>query len=184
MPTSFWIFFSLVTVYLVVLSWCDIRYRRLPNILTVGGAVVALAYVFYVSGWSWAALGKSSLGGVIGFSFLLIPFLLRGAGAGDVKMLLAVGCLVGYPNIFMALIWISICGIVLGLLMTVSGHLDWVRVKHYTRCLLDFKYDKVQGKANLPDASQEKVRIPYGVAIATGTWLTMVIGIWQRLQNS
>lgn len=183
MPVSFWVFFSLVTVYLVVLSWWDIRYRRLPNILTLGGALVALAYVFYASGWSWGWLGRSFLGGVIGFTFLLIPFLLRGAGAGDVKMLFAVGCIVGYPNIFMALVWISLCGIVLGLAMTISGHLDWARVKHYTRCLIDFRYDKVQGKASLPDASQEKVRIPYGVAIAVGTWLTMAISVWQRFQN-
>ena len=172
-----------MTIYLVVLAWFDICFRRLPNILTVGGALLALGYVFYTSNWSWVWLGRSFLGGVIGFSFLLIPFLLRGAGAGDVKMLFAVGCIVGYPNIFLALIWISLCGIVLGLVMTFSGHLDWARVKHYSRCLIDFKYDKAAGKAALPDASQEKVRIPYGVAIAFGTWLTLVIGVWQRWQN-
>ncbi len=168
----FWILFILVTIWLGVLSWCDCRYRRLPNCLTLPGVIVFPAMYFCLSGWN--GMLYSFVGGLIGGAFLLLPYLLRGAGAGDVKMLLSVGCLSGFPGILLTLVITSIAGLILGAVMIFCEKTDPARIKHFLRCCVDIRYDRAAGKAALPEKKNEKVRIPYGVAIALGTWGNML----------
>ena len=167
---SFPIFFSIITVWLVVLSWYDCYYRRLPNVLTLGGAAVFLAvHIFNGS------MVSSLLGGLLGAAFLLIPFLMHGAGAGDVKMFGAVGILTGFPLVLSAMFWSTVFGLILGVIMVIAGKTDAARLKHLWRCCTDRHYDRKAGKESLPEKQSEKVRIPFGVAIAAGCWVAKVL---------
>ncbi len=168
----FWILFTVVTVWLSALAWSDCRWRRLPNTLTLPGIVIFPVMYLILGGWSGA--GSSLLGGLIGGLFLLIPYFLRGAGAGDVKMLLSAGCLSGFPGIFLTLIITSVSGLILGAVMILWSKTDSARLKHALRCCFDLNYDRACGKAALPGKKKEKVRIPYGAAIAFGAWGSMV----------
>ncbi|MEU6583757.1 A24 family peptidase [Nocardia sp. NPDC046763] len=73
----------LLTLWCVALSVCDLRSRRLPNVLTLPGAALVLAYGF--------ATGKPTLA-VSGALLLAVPYLIvhlccpRALGAGDVKL--------------------------------------------------------------------------------------------------
>ena len=166
--TFFLILTALATVWLAALAWSDCRWRRLPNYLTLPGVVIFPVMYYFLMGWK--GVGFSLLGGLIGGLFLLIPYLLRGAGAGDVKMLLSVGCLSGFPGVFLTLIITSVAGLILGTVMILAGRTDAARVKHLLRCCFDIKYDREAGKAALPEFVKKKLRIPYGVAIAVGMW--------------
>jgi len=159
--------------YLVVLGWCDWRTRRLPNVLTLGGALVVLVWR---AGWGgWPCLAGGLLGGVIAGALLLIPFLLRAAGAGDLKYLFTGGLLVGFPAVFPMLFLTSVCGLILGIVMQVCGRLDPARVKHLVRSVFDWRYDRAEGRKNLPGKESESVRIPFGVAISCGIGLTLLL---------
>ena len=161
------------TPWVVVLAWCDWRFRRLPNPLTLGGAAVILAWQF---GWGGVPyLLNSLLGGAIAGGLLLIPFLIRAAGAGDVKYLFAGGLLVGFPAVFPMLLISSLSGLVLGAGMRIFGALDGARVKHLCRCLFDWRYDRAAGRKDLPDREDEKARVPFGVAISVGIWATLLL---------
>ena len=177
--TFFLIMAALASVWLGVLAWSDCRYRKLPNYLTLPGVVVFPVMYFFLMGWK--GVGLSLLGGLIGGFFLLIPYLLRGAGAGDVKMLLAVGCLSGYPGIFTTLIATSVAGLILGAVMIAAGKTDAPRIKHFFRCCFDIKYDRQAGRDALPEFVKKKLRIPYGVAIAAGMWFTLLYTALQML---
>jgi len=81
-----------VIAWATALSAVDIRRRRLPNALTLTGAVVILvgAYV--------AGLGVPALLGGLALAGLYLPVHLvdpAGLGAGDVKLALALGALTG-----------------------------------------------------------------------------------------
>jgi leader peptidase (prepilin peptidase)/N-methyltransferase len=79
-------------VWLVALSVFDIRQRRLPNWLTIPGAVAVLVVA------AVAGRGTAALFGALGlFSVYLMIHLLAPAamGAGDVKLALGVGALTG-----------------------------------------------------------------------------------------
>src|SRR5207247_86600 len=73
----------------VVACVCDLRSRRIPNVLTFGAAAAAFAYHFTTGGVG--ALGQSALGWLVGVLVFIVPFALRGLGGGDVKLVAALG---------------------------------------------------------------------------------------------
>jgi leader peptidase (prepilin peptidase)/N-methyltransferase len=81
-----------VLAWFVGLSWYDVRQRRLPNWLTVPGAVVILAGAAAVGHGALAAAGAVSLFGVYLVLHLVTP---TAMGAGDVKLAAGIGALTG-----------------------------------------------------------------------------------------
>ena len=161
------------TPWLIVLGRYDWKTRTLPNRLTLGGSAVILAWQF---GWGGVPyLLNSLLGGIVAGALLLIPFLVRAAGAGDLKYLFAGGLLVGYPAVFPMLLLTSVFGLMLGVVMQITGRVDAARLRHFFRCACDWRYDRAEGRKNLPDKESEKVRIPFGVAISAGIWTTLLL---------
>ena len=114
-----------------VLSWYDCKERRLPNWLTIGGAAVALTWRLGYGGVP--SLREGFVAALIGGIFLLVPFLMRGAGGGDVKMLFAAGAIVGLGEyrVLVMIVVTSIAGVVFGISMLVAGKLDGARLKHF-----------------------------------------------------
>ena len=82
-----------VLAWLVVLSLHDIRHRRLPNWLTIPGAIVILATAAMVNRGTPALLGSAALTGFYLVVHLIAP---AGMGAGDVKLAAGVGGLTGF----------------------------------------------------------------------------------------
>ena len=169
---------GLITIWLTVLGWYDCYYRRLPNYLTLGGAAVFL--VMRLALWGTSGLVDGLIGGLIGGVFLLLPFLMRGAGAGDVKMFFAVGCLAGKLAIFPIMIFATVFGLILGTAMILKGKLDSSRLKHIFKCCFYLNYDREEGRKNLPPKNNEAVRIPFGVAIAAATLCGLLINAYAR----
>jgi leader peptidase (prepilin peptidase)/N-methyltransferase len=81
-----------VLAWLTVLSGYDIRDRRLPNWLTLPGAVAVLVAAVAVGRGGPAVLGAVGLAGGYLAVHLIAPTAL---GAGDVKLALGVGALTG-----------------------------------------------------------------------------------------
>ena len=156
-----------------ILSWFDCKERRLPNWLTISGAAVALAWRLGYGGWALAADGLVSAAAA--GLFLLLPFLLHGAGGGDVKMLFAAGAIVGLSRLLAMLMVTSLAGVVLGVVMLATGRLDGARMKHGIRCLFDWRYDRKAGAAQLPPKESERVRIPFSIPIAAGMVVSLLI---------
>jgi leader peptidase (prepilin peptidase) / N-methyltransferase len=83
---------ALVIGWLAVLSWHDVRHRRLPNLLTLPGATAILI------GASWAGRGLPALAGAAALTGLYLLVHLSapaGMGAGDVKLAIGLGGLAG-----------------------------------------------------------------------------------------
>lgn len=170
--------FVALTPWLALLCYYDCRFRRLPNMLTLGMAVVILAWRLGNGGWSSVLSGL--FGGLFCGLFLLIPFYLRGAGGGDVKMLFAVGCALGVSRSASVLLLTSLSGVVLAVVMLLCGMADGKRLKHFFRSIFDWRYDRKAGREKLPPKNDEKSRVPFGVAIAVGTWLSLFFELMQK----
>lgn len=162
----------LATPWLIWLSICDCRRRELPNCLTLCGALAAAA-VALAAGFD--CLLASLTTAFLSALFLLLPFFLRAAGAGDVKMLFAAGLFAGPRNTLNLILLVSLAGLLLALVMLLAKRVNPARLKHYLRCLFDFRYDRAEGKKNLPPADTEACRIPFGVAIAAGLWCNLLV---------
>jgi Flp pilus assembly protein protease CpaA len=162
----------LAGVWALTLSVYDLRHRWLPNYLTLGGATVALAARGLAGGW--AGLMDGIAAGTVTGVFLLIPFLMRGAGGGDVKMLFAAGVIAGWSRVLFLLWYMSLAGLVLAFAMLALKQAEGDRLKHYARCAVDWRYDRKAGAASLPSKECSKVRIPFAIAIGIG----LVLALW------
>lgn len=82
----------MVMAWLITLSAFDIRHRRLPNVLTLPGALVVLSGAA-LAGRGWPALaGAGALTALYLLVHLAAP---AGLGAGDVKLAIGLGGLSG-----------------------------------------------------------------------------------------
>ena len=165
--------------WLLCLSIRDIRKHELPNAWVTGGILVMLAIalgvgVEYFIG-SLVTAFFSSL-------FLLLPFFLRAAGAGDVKMLFAAGLIAGPWNTLNLILLVSLSGLVLACVMLFFRQVNPVRVKHFCRCLFDFRYDRGEGRRNLPSPETESCRVPFGVAISAGLLLNLLLQLFYSME--
>lgn len=134
--------------------------------------MTALVFRFGYGGMSLFLDGFAAA--AAGGAFLLIPFLARGAGGGDVKMMAAAGAIVGWSKLIHLLWFSSLAGLALAIVMVVMGRLDAVRVKHYVRCIGDWRYDRKAGAAALPPLDSARERIPFSIAITVGLLAAVV----------
>lgn len=149
----------------------DVRTARLPNWLTIGGLVAALLFRACVMGWAGLAAGL--LGALAACGVLLLPFLARGIGGGDVKLMAAVG---GWLGIHHALAFILATAIAGGFLaigyMVIQKRTSetLLRVAHLIR------FHLVSGMVLEPEpcAPSESLRFPYSLAIASGALFVVV----------
>lgn len=162
----------ILTPILAILCWKDCKYRLLPNTYTVSLMIMGIIWRFAFGGLSGVIDGV--LGGLACAAFLFIPFLLKGAGGGDLKMIFAVGIFTGFRYCCAEMLFISLTGLLLGIIMLISNKVDGRRLKHYLRLIFDWRYDREAGKKSLPEKSNEKARVPFGVAIAVGTIITLL----------
>ena len=107
------------TIYLTAALICasiaclhDLRSRRIPNLLTGPAILFGLLLHLFLGGP--AQLGLSALAGVIAGAVFLLFFVAGGMGAGDVKLMTAVGCLAGTAYLMDILIATVLTGAVLG----------------------------------------------------------------------
>src|SRR4029079_15697313 len=149
----------------------DLRTRRIPNLLTFGGALIAAALHGYLGGWN--AAGLSLAGWAVGLVLFLPFFALGGLGAGDVKLLAAVGACVGPLAAVWVALFTSIAGGALALVVALySGYLRTAFENLW--CLV--MYWRLEGPRPAPDmtlATHRGPRLAYAVPVLAGLVLTI-----------
>ena len=163
----------ILTPWLGYLCRSDVKYRRLPNVWTLGGFAVGL--LVQSAWWGWTGFKDGVAAAGVAVLFLILPFLVRAAGAGDVKMLAACGAFIGLRSMPLLLMAVSFAGLFVALWMLCRRQVTAARLKHAFRTLFDWRYDRRAGKAALPAKDDERARVPFGVAIAIGTWATLIV---------
>jgi len=89
----------------------DLRSRRVPNWLTLGITLIGLALA--TARLSGLSLGAAFAGFLLGLAVMLPGHLIGATGAGDVKLLAALGTLLGPRAVFFAFVYSAIAGGVL-----------------------------------------------------------------------
>lgn len=163
--------YALLLVGVVIAAAFDIAQRRIPN--WVNASLVGAALLVYVVAFQWAGLFFCCKGLAFGFLLLFVPYLLGGIGAGDVKLMAAVGAVLGVEYTWQAFLGIAISGGVAAIgLMAVRGEL-LLRLRRVGLML----YGLVSGLGlealKVERSTLKRDGIPYGVVIAVGIfgWL-------------
>jgi prepilin peptidase CpaA len=110
----------LLAVTLVVCTWTDLRSRLIYDALTLPALAAGLLLQFLRHGWGEGWAGPGLVGGLAAVGVALCLFGLfhvtGGLGAGDVKLVMAVGAVVGMPAVLGALFFGTVAGGLQGLL--------------------------------------------------------------------
>src|SRR5687768_18447072 len=96
----------------------DIRTRRIPNWLTFGAALAAFVYQFAVAGS--AGLMTAGAGWLVGLAIFFLPFALGGLGAGDVKLVAALGAWLGWYDTVWLGLYTGVAGAVLAIVASIA----------------------------------------------------------------
>lgn len=163
-------YFALILLIAVV--W-DIRFNRIPNWLTFPSMIVAVSY--YVVSGGVEGLLFSLQGAAAGMAILIIPYFMRGMGAGDVKLIGVVGAFLGVGKVVLALLWTALVGGLYAIVLLIY----YVCLKPTPRPYLSaaYLYKVTEDVLTSSGSTVKKPSLCYGVAIAIGTVLSMTVRI-------
>lgn len=162
------------SIFFCLICITDSLYGKVPNLLN--GCLIVVGFALNVSAKGSAGFLFSASGLLLGMTLLLLPYLMGGFGAGDVKALGALGALLGPYDLLHVFVYMAFFGGGLALLYNLfNGDArqtlfnGWRSVKA-SALTGDFRFLK-------PEQSNPKrrlVRFPYAVAIAFGyyTYIT------------
>ncbi|MDP3295073.1 MAG: A24 family peptidase [Nevskia sp.] len=152
---------------LVAATIIDIRIRRIPNLLSLGAA--ALGLLLAASGYGSVTLAASLGGLALGLAALLPLYLIKAMGAGDVKLMAAVGAFLGPSVTLAAVLCTFIAGALIAIIVLIArdglretAQRYWFGIKHLilSQTWLGARVDK-EGRGPL--------RFPYAGAILCGS---------------
>jgi prepilin peptidase CpaA len=163
------ILISLSSVY-------DIKYRRIPNFLTYPAVLIGLTCHSYISGFN--GLRFSLLGIFTGTGLLIFPYLLGKMGAGDAKLLGAVGSFIGAKGIFILFLFTAIAGGIYALLIIIlyKSKNNGILKNFYYNCVNYVVTRKFVSFENAEDVRQ-RPKLCYGLAIAAGTGIFIIFEV-------
>jgi len=161
-PLSIIVIDAICFVMCAMAALIDLKTRRIPNRLTLGGICLGLLLnfsVFVFSQGLWSGIRDGLAPSVAGCLLLGCIFVVLGAakvvGMGDVKLMAAVGAFLGWRLGVWTLVYVLLAGGILAICWAIfSGHLASV----------------LQNLVNLRRRDPKKLhKMPYGLAIFLGS---------------
>ncbi len=172
----------ILIILLLIAAFFDTKEKRIPNLLTFPVMLVGLILNIFMN--SLNGIMFSFAGFFIGAAVFFIPFALGLMGAGDVKLMAAIGALMGWRFAILSSLFSAIAGIivVLGYLIYKKRLFSYFR-KYFVavvravlnkiyfsdRNIIGNKLKKFAYSSEIENKENEKMYVPYGLAIALGT---------------
>ncbi len=161
----------------------DLKEQRIPNRLVF--PVMFLALLWHGLQDGFEGLAFFALGWLAGVLVFIFPFIIGAMGAGDVKLMAALGALMGWRFILVTAVYASIAGLFIALYIIIRKK-NWLTkpisyLPHNLSVLLAkillMKAQDNRAETNLDNASvntkKEKTMIPYGLSIAIGVFIVL-----------
>jgi len=161
---NFPILYLMVT--LGIASITDLYFFKIPNWLTFPALSFAVAHFTITKGFEGFLFSLAGTGA--GFSLLLLPYIFGGTGAGDVKLLGAVGSFLGPKGVFTVFMISCILSGIYALFLLASEGLLPSTFKRYGKILWTFICTR-QLVFIKPSLEEKQIKVRHGLSIALGT---------------
>jgi prepilin peptidase CpaA len=155
----------------------DVRQHRIPNWLTYPAIAMGVLLRWFFFGWR--GLGSALAGCLFAGGVVFLFYLVRAMGAGDVKLLAAIGSLVGPSDAVIVLAATAISGGVLALLYVIFRRRVGAILRNVGSVLTFHSWNGLKAHPELNLDNPSALRMPYGLAIGTGTFYAFLT-IWWR----
>lgn len=163
---------AIVVTALAVIS--DLKTRRIPNLLTFGAALGAIASHGLLEGRG--AAGMALAGWVVGVAIFFPVFALGGMGGGDIKLLGAIGALLGPRAALWVCLFTGIAGGVMGIGVALATGYFSRALSNVYGLLIFWRVSGVKPAPDLMLDTHKGPRLAYAVPVFAG----LVAAIWLR----
>lgn len=167
---------GVLAIVVLFAALSDLTTRRIPNWLTVSGVVSGFAIHAWSSGWNGVWTSAAGMG--LALAVYVPLFAIRALGAGDVKLMAAVGAIAGPFLWFCIFVATCLVGGLLALAVVIAK-------RRLIQTLFNtFQIAQALLKGRNP-ASQEPqmdfrdphaITLPHGLSIALAAWLAIAMG--------
>ena len=170
----------LLGILVAVAAVFDIRFRRIPNWLVLAGIVAGFTWNVYSPAFSgrfsgdlsggWHGVGRAAAGLVLGLILYFPLYLLRARGAGDVKLLAAVGAITGPSNVVWIFLLTAVLGGLIALIMLIFAGRTRKTFFNVAWIMRDLVHLRAPYKSSEEfDVNSNKgMTLPHGAMIAVG----------------
>ncbi|MFA4885895.1 MAG: A24 family peptidase [Desulfotomaculaceae bacterium] len=153
----------ILIILILVCVFTDLTERKIYNKVLFPAVILAFCYHIYTAGFNGGYFSLKGL--LIGMALLLVPYLMGGIGAGDVKFLGVIGALKGPVFIFTAFLSGAIAGGVMAIFYLLKNKKMLFTLKKLFSPFF-FHYGLIINKTE--NSKESNITIPYGAAIAIG----------------
>jgi prepilin peptidase CpaA len=161
---------SFELAFAITVAIGDTWWRKIPRKLTLGGLLAGLVYHAFFGGF-WPSLLTAGLGFLLGLGL----YELRAIGGGDVKLVTAMGAILGFHHWVLAVeIAIVVAG-VMALAGVIYRRILLQTFRNIGRLLKHFFTNGFLPHPEIQISNPSLVRIPFGVAAAMGTICTVLL---------
>lgn len=152
----------------------DLRSRRIPNPLTLGAALAACVFALVQHGFP--GLGWSVAGWLAAVALFFPVFALGGMGAGDVKLLGALGAWLGAIDALHLALYTALAGGAMGVLVALSRNYLAQALRNLWLLLTFWRTSGLRPLPHLTLDTAGGPRLAYAIPIAVGAVAT----VWLR----
>jgi prepilin peptidase CpaA len=159
----------------VAAAWYDLRVRRIPNWVNLSGVVLGLGLNTYFEG---SAGALTAGGGLLVALCIYVPlYALKGMGAGDVKLMAAIGSVAGPENWFNIFIATALLGGLAALALVVLRRRTGQTMLNLSVIVGQLAKGKPPADQDgaLSIHSEKSIKMPHGAIIAAGVGLFLVL---------
>jgi prepilin peptidase CpaA len=172
MPVSFTIVdITLLVPLAVLITYYDVRYRRIPNAFVLATLVSGLLMNGVMNGLG--GLGSSVGGCLVAFAMMFALHLFGAMGAGDVKLFAAIGSVVGLGLVVPTFVVVVLLGGLLAVVSTVRSRAVAETAHRVLQIFIGFLPGWQVPRFAVP--ADRRLTIPYGVAITFGSLISLFL---------
>jgi prepilin peptidase CpaA len=161
----------LASLFLFTICLTDTLWTKIPNKINL--LLIFTAFSYHLHGSGAAGLLHVLPGIFAGLCLLLVPYLLGGMGAGDVKAMAALGALTGATAIFHIFLYVSLIGGLIAILFYLCSGRALKTIRNGWKDLRLFLYTR---DFQLLRPTPTNMKFPYAAAIAFGYFAYVQFG--------
>jgi prepilin peptidase CpaA len=172
-PSAIWTLTLLLTCLAAVWDW---RSRKIPNWLTVSGVVAGITLHSVLAGWHGALFALAGMG--LAFAMLLPLVYLRALGAGDWKLMGAVGAFLGWRLFLIVLLGSIFVAGAMAVAQTLRASRVTETLKNLWTLVKGFASFGLVKNPNISLDNPGLLKLPFGVAVAAATIGCFCFAYW------
>ncbi len=162
---------ALLAPLAVIISYYDVRYRRIPNVLVLAALISGLAINAIIGGVNGLL---TSLGGcALAFGLMLLLHIFGAMGAGDVKLFAAIGSVLGAGLILPTFLVVALTGGALAIYSMLRADTVSTTMFRVLQIFVGMLPGWEMPRFAVP--ADKRHTIPYGVAITFGSLISVFV---------